>query len=289
MKTEGSYYFLCSRLLTISIAVLTLVSCTDEKPTVMDQFPYEKISPSSWRTLKSIRDSYHSIANLDSVYEDRRHPNGLPYHTYVPAALSPRKAYPLVIFLHGQSDLGLHVHKGFPKGIWSLSAIQTDHPHVLFVPRHRTGDDDWTHDEYRTMVVEALDDLTREFNGDQSSPNIDPRRIYLTGFSQGGMGTWDYIKHYPDKFAAASPLSGFFHGPRDESEARAIRHIPIWIFNASNDDGVNGSRSSYQLLKKVGAVDVRYHEYVDHGHVIDDFAYFTEGFMDWLFSQERKD
>ncbi len=44
---------------------------------------------------------------------------------------------------------------------------------------------------------------------------------------------------------------------------------------------------SYQMLKSVAAPDVRYHEYEGQGHVIDDFAYFTDGFMDWLFAQKR--
>ncbi len=136
------------------------------------------------------------------------------------------------------------------------------------------------------MVIDALDSIIAEFNGNASSPNIDVNRIYLTGFSQGAMGTWDYIKHYPHKFAAACPLSALSHGPRNESEARAIKHIPTWIFCGSRDEGVNASRLSYQILKTVGAPDVTYHEYIDHGHVIDDFAYFTEGFMDWLFDQK---
>jgi hypothetical protein len=50
--------------------------------------------------------------------------------------------------------------------------------------------------------------------------------------------------------------------------------------------GVGGSRTSFQMLKKAGAPNVRYHEYAKQGHVIDDFAYFTEGFMDWLFAQK---
>ena len=94
------------------------------------------------------------------------------------------------------------------------------------------------------------------------------------------------MKYYPRKFAAACPLSGFSHGPQDLSEAQAIRHVPIWIFNGDGDAGVGGSRLSYQMLTKAGAPDVRYHEYAKQGHVIDDFAYFTEGFMDWLFDQK---
>ena len=97
-----------------------------------------------------------------------------------------------------------------------------------------------------------------------------------------------YIRTFPRKFAAAAPLSGFSHGPQNADEAKAIRHIPIWIFNGDGDRGVKGSRISFEALKEAGADDVRYHEYLKQGHVIDDFAYFTTGFMDWLFSQKRK-
>ena len=64
---------------------------------------------------------------------------------------------------------------------------------------------------------------------------------------------------------------------------------PIAFFqkNFPGDDGVGGSRLSYQMLRSVQAADVRYHEYKNQDHVIDDFAYFTEGFMDWLFAQKK--
>ena len=101
------------------------------------------------------------------------------------------------------------------------------------------------------------------------------------------MGAWDYLKYEPHRFAAVCPLSGFSCGPQTVLEASAIKHVPIWIFNGDGDDGVGGSRLSYQMLKRAGAPDVRYHEYLRCGHVIDDFAYFTEGFMDWLFDQKR--
>ena len=250
------------------------------------EFAYAVISQEQTLKLKAIRDSYGFIANLDSLYRDGSHANGLPYHVYVPDALKAGRKYPLVIFLHGYSDLTIDTHKGFPKGVWSLPLVQNKHPHILFVPRYRSFADMWVQNKYRTMVVEALDSLIETFNGNQDSPNIDSDRIYLTGFSQGGMATWNYIKHFPNRFAAACPLSGFSHGPQTLAEAQALKHIPIWIFNGDGDRGVKGSRLSFQMLKQAKAPDVRYHEYAEQGHVIDDFAYFTEGFMDWLFAQK---
>jgi predicted peptidase len=276
-------------ILSVTVALATGIDCTGEKKTDMEEYPYTKIPPESWRKLEAVRDSYKPMPDLEAIYRRHQHENDLPYHVYIPDSLSAGEAYPLVVFLHGHTDLDLNVHGGIPKGVWTLPSVQRRHPHIVFVPRHRTEDDDWTRADYRNMVVEALDDLIGELNGDPNSPSVDTNRVYLTGFSQGGMGTWDYIRQYPDRFAAASPLSGFYHGPQNESDARAIAHIPIWIFNGSGDDGVNGSRTSFRTLKAAGAADVRYHEFVDHGHVIDDIAYFTEGFMDWMFAQKRKE
>lgn len=281
------------KFFTTSLFLIFLIGCaskndmTSLKSSGADKTEYEVIPKNEYKKLKAVRDSYESIDNLDKLYSNRRHKNGLLYHIYVPTNLVPGKKYPLVTFLHGYTDLTIDTHKGFPKGVWSLPLIQKDHPHILFVPRHRTTKDKWTQESYRKMTIEALDDLIKEFNGDLNYPHIDTRRLYLTGFSQGGQGTWDFIKYYPHKFAAASPLSGYFKGPETVSEAEKIKHIPIWIFNGE-DNGVKGSRVSFKMLKQAGAKDVSYHEYPGQGHVIDDFAYFTPGFIDWFFSQQKK-
>ncbi len=281
------------KFLIVSFFFFLILGCATEegitslKSSGANKSDYEVIPKKEYDKLKAIRDSYESIDSLDKKYSIRRHKNDLLYHIYVPGNLKPGKKYPLVTFLHGYTDLTLDTHKGFPKGIWSLPLVQRDHPHILFIPRHRTIKDKWTQESYRKMTIEALDDLIIEFNGNPAYPQIDTRRLYLTGFSQGGQGTWEFIKHYPNKFAAASPLSGYFKGPQTESEAEKLKHIPIWIFNGI-DKGVKGSRISFKMLKKVGAKDVSYHEYPGQGHVIDDFAYFTPGFMDWFFSQQKK-
>ncbi len=240
------------------------------------------------KKLKAIRDEIGEIENLEVLYEDRMHKSGLPYHLYVPKQLKAGEKYPLVTFLHGYTDLTIDTHKGFPKGVWSLPRIQKTHPHILFVPRNRTKEDRWSSEKYRTMTINALNDLVTELNGDPKTPKVDVDRLYLTGFSRGGQGTWNFIRTFPKKFAAAAPLSGFSHGPQNEKEAEPIRHVPIWIFNGDGDKGVKGSRISFKALKDAGAADVRYHEYKSQGHVIDDFAYFTDGFMPWIFSQKRE-
>ena len=277
------------KLYTRNKILIALILCCTIVQLAIAQSGVSRIIPKEeTKKLKAIRNEIGSIKNLDTLNEDRKHKNGLPYHFYVPNHLKAGVKYPMVIFLHGYTDLTIDTHKGFPKGVWSLPKIQKEHPHILFVPRNRKKQDNWSSDEYRTMTINALDDLVAELNGSPKTPNVDVDQLYLTGFSRGGQGTWNFIRTFPNKFAAAAPLSGFSHGPQNAEEAKSIKHIPIWIFNGDGDRGVKGSRISFKALKEAGATDVRYHEYKAQGHVIDDFAYFTDGFMDWMFTQKRK-
>lgn len=265
-----------------AIAMLSAVLAAQDGPGVS-----RVISVEDTAKLKAVRDGIGAITGLDQRYTDHRHENGMVYHTFIPRALKPGKKYPVVIFLHGHTDLTLDTHKGFPKGVWSLPRVQEKHPHILYVPRHRKREERWNDPDYRALVLAAFDDYVAGLNADPDSPNADPDRIYLTGFSKGGIGTWNYIRAHPRRFAAAAPLSGFFAGPQTAGEAAAIRHVPVWIFNGDGDRGVKGSRTSFKAMKDAGARDVRYHEYAKQGHVIDDFAYFTPGFLDWMFAQRR--
>ena len=276
-----------SMLKSAAIACLML-PCTaaraQDGPGISRIIPVEET-----KKLKAVRDKIGSIRGLDKLYTDHEHKNGMLYHTYVSKPLKAGTRYPVVIFLHGHTDLTLDTHKGFPKGVWSLPRVQKAHPHILFLPRNRKNQERWTEPDYRARVIVAFDDFVERFNANPKSPHVDLDRVYLTGFSRGGQGTWNYIRSHPDKFAAAAPLSGFFHGPQNAEEAGVIKHIPIWIFNGDGDKGVKGSRTSFKALREAGARDVRYHEYRNQGHVIDDFAYFTEGFLDWMFAQKRGD
>jgi predicted peptidase len=77
------------------------------------------ISVEETKKLTAIRDEIGEIKNLDKLYEDRPHKNGLPFHVYVPKHLKAGAGYPMVTFLQGHTDLTIDTHKGFPKGVWS--------------------------------------------------------------------------------------------------------------------------------------------------------------------------
>ncbi|MCG7850909.1 MAG: prolyl oligopeptidase family serine peptidase, partial [Methanosarcinaceae archaeon] len=126
-----------------------------------------------------------------------------------------------------------------------------------------------------TLVLEILDSLQEEFS-------IDPARLYVSGQSMGGRGTWDIILRRPNLFAAAVPVCG----SGDPSEAKRIAHMPIWNFHGSEDGVVptQGSRDMVAALKKEGS-KVIYSELegVNHGSWIP--AWETKELIPWLFKQ----
>ena len=94
------------------------------------------------------------------------------------------------------------------------------------------------------MPLELLGALQKEFS-------IDPQRIYVTGLSMGGFGTWDLVARRPDLFAAAVPVCG----GGDEATATKIAKLPVWVFHGAKDGVVKPARSD-SMVKALEKVDV---------------------------------
>ena len=113
--------------------------------------------------------------------------------------------------------------------------------------------------------------------------SIDPQRIYLTGLSMGGYGTWDLLARKPDLFAAGVPVCG----GGDESTAEKFAKVPVWVFHGDKDTAVpvGRSRTMVEALKKAGG-HPKYTEYAGVGHNPWDKAYADPKLMNWLFKQK---
>ncbi len=113
---------------------------------------------------------------------------------------------------------------------------------------------------------------------------IDTNRIYITGLSMGGFGTYDAIERYPHLFAAAVPICG----AGDTSKAASIASIPIWIFHGAEDPIVNPLYSIYMLeaLMKAGA-HPGFTQYPEVGHFSEKGAYTDMQMITWLFRQHK--
>ena len=127
-------------------------------------------------------------------------------------------------------------------------------------------------------VKKLLEETMKEFP-------IDPQRVYVTGLSMGGFGTWDIIQRYPDLFAAALPICG----GGDTAQAERLKNMPIWAFHGSIDKVVipERSRNMIAAIKKAGGQPI-YTEYPGVGHVSWTQTYSNHAVMDWLFAQEKK-
>jgi len=162
------------------------------------------------------------------------------------------KKYPLVLFLHGIGETGTdnEVHLVANQGatIWAEPENQEKNPCYVIAPQASTKN-------YRPSTgwdVELLYELLIETI--EKYPDIDIDRIYVTGLSMGGFGTWSIIQEYPDIFAAAMPVCGAKVPPEFKEEFEGMKNIPLWIFHAKDDNVVPvlASDTRVRQLEKLG-------------------------------------
>lgn len=226
-----------------------------------------------------------------------RDPGGgtLPYRLFKPRGFDPRAEvkYPLVLSLHGAGERGTDNTKQVNHArVWAAPRLQAEHPCFVVAPQcpedRRWVEVDWgakSHDQPEEpsipmgLVLDLIPALRREFP-------IDASRIYVTGLSMGGYGTWDLLARRPDWFAAAVPICG----GADTETARKIAGVPTWVFHGDADNVVPVSRSRRMVaaLKAAGGAP-KYTEFAGVGHNSWDAAYGDPALAPWLFSQRRRD
>ncbi len=231
----------------------------------------------------------------------------LPFYLFIPANYNPQIHYPAVLCLHGSGERGddpSAVKKNSMATVWARNSNQTRWPCFILVPQCPTNGW-WTNLNIELAVIDMMDSLQFEFS-------VDTNRLYITGLSMGGYGTWDMIVRYPSLFAAAVPMNG----GGDPSKAALIKHIPIWNFHGAQDGtvSVTYSREMMSALENAGdtvvytnchngdctglsdsaiADKIKHHakllytEYQYGGHVIWDQAYSTVSLLPWVFAQSK--
>src|SRR5687767_11490935 len=147
----------------------------------------------------------------------------LKYLLFKPQNYNPQTNFPLVLSLHGGAlrDKFEEMTSRFAYGLGRLVSDETQNAHPCFVLAPWSDNTNWSNEKL-TLVLEAMDALQKEFK-------IDSKRIYVTGQSMGGFGTWSAITEYPERFAAAVPICG---GGEPNNAAKA-NDIPIWAFHGT--------------------------------------------------------
>ncbi len=200
----------------------------------------------------------------------------LDYLLYLPPGYeqSPDKAYPLMLFLHGAGERGDDLSRvaavhGPPK----LVEQGRDFPFIIVSPQ--CPEKRWWN---AGLVMPLLDAVCENLR-------VDEERVYVTGLSMGGFGTWSLATAHPDRFAAIAPICG----GGDPDAADRIKHLPIWVFHGDKDHVVKLAKSQDMVdaLNASGAERVRFTVYPGVGHNCWTRAYNDDRLYTWMLSHKR--
>lgn len=204
-----------------------------------------------------------------------------PYVVFVPANHDKAKPSPVILFLHGAGETKggkmMPIEQGIAPHIKRMEEKKQAFKFITIIPQAEGFG--WAAESANgKRALAMLDEVVKEYNGD-------PKRLYLTGISMGGFGTWSVAAAHPDKFAAIAPVCG---GGKTEW-AEKLKDLPIWNFHGDQDGAVKVqlSRDMIDAIKKAGGKP-RYSEFPHVGHNSWDAAYAHEELYSWLLSHAKK-
>ncbi|MCK4630303.1 MAG: prolyl oligopeptidase family serine peptidase [Bacteroidales bacterium] len=218
---------ICISALSLMLFAFLLVSCNGEKE------------------MKEQTDTQLAKVFISEETNDTVH-----YWFYLPEDYYENEATPLIIFLHGAGERGDNlslVKKHGPAKILENESM------TFIVISPQCPEEQWWDIELLNALVEKIID----------GYNVDRQRVYLTGLSMGGYGTWALSIAYPEKFAAIAPVCG----GGDTTKVHKIKDIPAWVFHGAKDNAVPHERSveMVEALKKAGG-EVKFTLYPDANH-----------------------
>ena len=201
------------------------------------------------------------------------------YLLYIPDQYpTSLKEWPLILFLHGSGERGSDLSKVEDHGIPKLIAKEgKNFPFVIASPQCPKNSF-WDNELQIDILSGILDDVLSQYR-------IDKDKIYVTGLSMGGFGTWGIAEAYPNRFAGIAPICG----GGDPENAESIAHLPIWVFHGANDPRVPLRRSEEMVtaLQKAGS-KVKFTVYPDTGHNAWTETYNNPDLYEWFLKHSRQ-
>ena len=274
------------------LAAFGLAACNSSPDTTSYDDPQATIIPllkgeaasNEVRFLEYIRHLPKKAAFERRTFADPKNSsNQLKYLLFKPKGFQPEQSYPLVLSLHGGAprrhfeDLVEPYLPGLAYGLGRFVSDETQDKHPCFVLAPWSNEKNWD-EENIGLIMALLASLEREFH-------IDTNRIYVTGQSMGGWGTWSIITDHPETFAAAVPICG----GGEPGRAGRAKNIPIWAFHGTADQvvPVGYTRQMIAALNRAGSKPL-YWEYKDADHAgTAERAYCEPELVEWLFAQRK--
>lgn len=193
-----------------------------------------------------------------------------------------KKTWPLMLFLHGAGERGSNIAKVTVHGPPKIVKQRKNFPFILVSPQCPAGGT-WS-DE---ALLGVLDEVMEKHR-------VDPSRVYLTGLSMGGYGSWSLATKYPERFAAVAPICGggdILHIllPAPGKEA-ALKRLPVWAFHGAKDKLVTLDESERMInaFKQAGNQNVKLTVYPEAEHDSWTETYNNQELYDWMLQQKAK-
>ena len=205
--------------------------------------------------------------------QSRPHSRELHYLLFLPAtyAVHPQR-WPLMLFLHGAGERGDDLQLVKRHGVAKIVEEQPAFP-LLVVSPQCPPTEAWAPEP----LLALLDDIEQHYD-------VDPERLYVTGLSMGGFGTWAVAIAAPDRFAAIAPICG----GGDPSRVGVLRHLPVWAFHGARDPIVPLQRTveMVEALRQCGG-NVRFTVYPEAGHDAWTATYANPELYAWFLAHTR--
>jgi predicted peptidase len=288
MKTTLSRFPLMWSLVAISIVVVQ-AGCTT-RPNAKQVYPMPPLTlapsevPTQYLVL-SLGQKPHSTFIKTVIANQMSQTVQVRYLLYLPDSYGkdPQQKWPLILFLHGRGERGDNLDLLKKQPLPKILEQQADFPFIVVSPQ-LSADKLWWSD-----MIDSLNTLLFQI---QSTYSVDPKRVYLTGISMGGFGTWEFALCYPNRFAAIVPIAGGYQeGSRAIPEnICALSDIPIWVFHGGEDIDVLPFQSEVLVdaLKNCDG-NIRFTFYADSDHAGSwTRAYADTELYQWLLAQTLK-
>ena len=197
-----------------------------------------------------------------------------PYRVFIPSKYDASKPAPMVVALHGMGGDENSYFMSYDNGIVKREAEARGY--IVVCPKGRGSASMYAGDAEKD-VIDVIAAMRRDYN-------VDANRIYLTGHSMGGYGTWSIAPKYPDLFAAIAPISG---GGNPQALSK-IKHVPEIVIHGDNDPTVNveNSRKMVKAAQELG-IKIKYVE-VPGGNHTDIAVPAMKGIFDWFDENKRE-
>jgi predicted peptidase len=197
------------------------------------------------------------------------------YLLYLPEDYGKKRQWPLMVFLHGAGERGNDLKKVKVHGPAKIVETKKDFPFILVSPPCPKGV--WWPEKVEVLIA-LVDDIAARYK-------VDKKRIYLTGLSMGGYGTWALAAQYPDRFAAIAPVCG----GGSLVMSFNLKNMPIWVFHGAKDKVVSIEESERMVkeIRRLGG-DVKFTIYPDAGHDSWTETYNNQELYDWFLKHSKK-